>query len=169
MNVAVFCDVSPRNPYLNGRFGRIYYLHLHGCYLLHAGFFFGWFSTLKMEVIISYETSSHVRNTRRYIPEDGSTSDAAHNWTDCSCSPRGPAASVHAEEFGLEQRRSNMAAIFFMNISYLYISRLEFVNKIHFRLGNTNVLLWLWPNAQRYYFFINLWAGVKPSSLLKLS
>jgi hypothetical protein len=29
------------------------------------------FSTLKMEVILSYETSFHTRTTRRHIPEDG--------------------------------------------------------------------------------------------------
>jgi hypothetical protein len=40
-------------------------------YLLHAGFLLGWFSTLKMEMIVSSEMSVHIRTTRRYIPEDG--------------------------------------------------------------------------------------------------
>jgi hypothetical protein len=35
-----------------------------------AGFMFGWFSALKLEVIRSSETSVHIRNTQRYIPED---------------------------------------------------------------------------------------------------
>jgi hypothetical protein len=39
--------------------------------LLNAGFLLGWFSTLKMEVIRSSETSVHIRITRRYIPENG--------------------------------------------------------------------------------------------------
>jgi hypothetical protein len=37
---------------------------------LLAGFLLVWFSTLKMEVIRSSETSVHMRNTKRHIPED---------------------------------------------------------------------------------------------------
>jgi hypothetical protein len=35
-----------------------------------AAFLCGRFSTLKMEVICSSETSVHIRTRRRYIPED---------------------------------------------------------------------------------------------------
>jgi hypothetical protein len=37
----------------------------------HTGFSFTNFSTLKMEAILSSETSVHTRSTRRHIPEDG--------------------------------------------------------------------------------------------------
>jgi hypothetical protein len=37
---------------------------------VHAGFSFADFSTMKMEVICSFETSVHARSTRRHIPED---------------------------------------------------------------------------------------------------
>jgi hypothetical protein len=40
--------------------------------LLQAGFLIGWFSSMKMEMIYSSETSFHIWTTRRYIPEDGS-------------------------------------------------------------------------------------------------
>jgi hypothetical protein len=41
-------------------------------HLLHSDFLLGWFSTVKMEVIHSSETSVHIRTTRRYYtPEDG--------------------------------------------------------------------------------------------------
>jgi hypothetical protein len=40
-------------------------------HVLHAGFLLRWFSTLKMELIDSSETSVHIRTTRSYIPEDG--------------------------------------------------------------------------------------------------
>jgi hypothetical protein len=43
-----------------------------------AGFCLGLFSTLKLEVIASYETSVHIRTTRRYIPEGG-------NFHSCRC------------------------------------------------------------------------------------
>jgi hypothetical protein len=36
-----------------------------------AGFLLSWFSTLKMEVIPSSETSVNIRTTQSYIPEDG--------------------------------------------------------------------------------------------------
>jgi hypothetical protein len=40
-------------------------------HLLHADLLLGWFSTLKMEVIRCFETSVHIRTTRRCdIPED---------------------------------------------------------------------------------------------------
>jgi hypothetical protein len=39
----------------------------------YPSFLFGWFFTLKMEVIRSSETSVHILNTERYIPEDGSS------------------------------------------------------------------------------------------------
>jgi hypothetical protein len=29
MNVAIFWDIAPSNPYVNGRFGGTYHLHLH--------------------------------------------------------------------------------------------------------------------------------------------
>jgi hypothetical protein len=44
--------------------------------LLDAGFLFGLFSALNVEVIPSSVTSVHIRTTRRYILEDGST----HNY-----------------------------------------------------------------------------------------
>jgi hypothetical protein len=42
-------------------------------HLLHVGFLLGWFSTLKMDVILSSETSVHIRTTLRYIIEDGNS------------------------------------------------------------------------------------------------
>jgi hypothetical protein len=39
--------------------------------MLRAGVLLGCFSTLKMEVVGSFETSVHKRTTRRYISEDG--------------------------------------------------------------------------------------------------
>jgi hypothetical protein len=36
----------------------------------HAGFFFGWFSTLKMKVMLSSKTSFHIHSTLSYNPED---------------------------------------------------------------------------------------------------
>jgi hypothetical protein len=39
--------------------------------LLHSGFLFGWFSTSKMDVMFSSETSVHIRTTRHCIPEGG--------------------------------------------------------------------------------------------------
>jgi hypothetical protein len=80
MNVAILWDIAPCSPYTNRRFGRNY-LHLQSrkpaeqetrlqkilpSHLLKAGFLFGLFSTLKTEVIISSETSFHIRTTRRY-------------------------------------------------------------------------------------------------------
>jgi hypothetical protein len=40
-------------------------------HLLKAGFLLGYFSTLKMQVIQTSETSVHIRTTWNYIPEDG--------------------------------------------------------------------------------------------------
>jgi hypothetical protein len=40
-------------------------------HLLEAGFLLGRFSTLKMEVICSSETSVHIRTPRLYIPKYG--------------------------------------------------------------------------------------------------
>jgi hypothetical protein len=45
--------------------------------LLHAGFLLGWYSTHKMEVISSSETSVNIRTTRHYIQEDGNI----HNYS----------------------------------------------------------------------------------------
>jgi hypothetical protein len=39
-------------------------------HLLHTGFFFGRISALKMEVIVSSETSVHIWTARLYIPDD---------------------------------------------------------------------------------------------------
>jgi hypothetical protein len=58
MNVAIFFNIAPSSPYMPS-------------HLQHAGFLLGLFSIMKMEVITSYETSIHIRTTRRYIPEDG--------------------------------------------------------------------------------------------------
>jgi hypothetical protein len=55
--------------------------------LLHAGLLLYWFSTLKMEVICSSETSVYIRTTRRYIPEDYiliTTTVRASNPTSCT-------------------------------------------------------------------------------------
>jgi hypothetical protein len=40
-------------------------------HLLHAGFLLGWFSTLKMEMLHSSETSVHIQSTQHHIPADG--------------------------------------------------------------------------------------------------
>jgi hypothetical protein len=40
-------------------------------HLLHADILLGWFSTLKIEVIISSETLVHTQTPRRYISDDG--------------------------------------------------------------------------------------------------
>jgi hypothetical protein len=40
-------------------------------HLLNADFMIGRFTTMKMEVILSSETSDHIRATRRYIAEVG--------------------------------------------------------------------------------------------------
>jgi hypothetical protein len=40
-------------------------------HLLHTGFLLGWYSTLKMEVISSSETSLHLRIAGSYTTEDG--------------------------------------------------------------------------------------------------
>jgi hypothetical protein len=80
----VFWDVAPCRSCLNRRFGGTYSLHLQGIKSVkeesawaslqppaHAGSLFANFSTLKMEVIRSSETSVHTRSIRRHIPEDG--------------------------------------------------------------------------------------------------
>jgi hypothetical protein len=38
---------------------------------LHAAVLLIWFSTLKIEVILSSETSVHIQTTQHYVPEDG--------------------------------------------------------------------------------------------------
>jgi hypothetical protein len=72
MNVAIFWDIPPCSFYVNRRFGGTYHLHhqVHS-YSLHAGFMLGLFSTLKMGVMRSSETSVRIQTKRRYIPEDG--------------------------------------------------------------------------------------------------
>jgi hypothetical protein len=71
--VAIFWDIAPFSPYVNRRFGGKYHLHLKlPSHLLHAGFWLGRFSALKMEVIRSTETSVYIQTARRYIPEDDS-------------------------------------------------------------------------------------------------
>jgi hypothetical protein len=58
MNVAIFWDTAQES--------REIYL----APVAHF-FFLGRFSTLKIEVICSSETSIHIRTTRQYIPENG--------------------------------------------------------------------------------------------------
>jgi hypothetical protein len=55
LNVATFWDIEPCTS----------------SHLLQAGSFFGGFSTLKMEVMRSSETSVHVWTTGCYISQDG--------------------------------------------------------------------------------------------------
>jgi hypothetical protein len=45
--------------------------------LLQAGFLLGWFSTLKTELILSSETSVHIR---RYVSEDGNILHFQISW-----------------------------------------------------------------------------------------
>jgi hypothetical protein len=83
MNVAIFWDKVPCSTYVKQHFRGTYYLHLQvknqqskkpACLPSHvenAGFLFGWFSTLKMEVICSSKTLLHIQTTWYYIPEDG--------------------------------------------------------------------------------------------------
>jgi hypothetical protein len=74
---AIFRDKAPCSPYTNRRFGGTYHLHhqvrkLHIIVIptdswfclatcSHARFFLDWFSTLKLEVILSSETSVHYK------------------------------------------------------------------------------------------------------------
>jgi hypothetical protein len=61
MNVAIFWDIAPSSPYVNRRFGEMYYLQQH----LADGFLLSYqFLALKMELIRSSETSVHIWTTR---------------------------------------------------------------------------------------------------------
>jgi hypothetical protein len=85
MKNSVFWDVASCRSYVNRYFGGTYRLHLQGrkirelwtsvsrClqYAAAAGSWLADFSTLKMEAILSSETSVHIRSTRRHISEDG--------------------------------------------------------------------------------------------------
>jgi hypothetical protein len=69
MKNAVFWDLAPCRSCLNRRFGGTYRLHLQGRKIRERGTSVSrW---LKMETIISSETSVHTRSTRSHIPEDG--------------------------------------------------------------------------------------------------
>jgi hypothetical protein len=76
MKNAVFWDVAPCRSCVNRRFGGTYHLLLQGRKIrslqppAHAGSSLADFSTLKMEAIISSETSFHTRSTRRHIAEE---------------------------------------------------------------------------------------------------
>jgi hypothetical protein len=51
------------------------------CYLLHAGFSLGLFSTLNMEATCSSETSvDFQRSTRRFIPGDRTLDSCGARW-----------------------------------------------------------------------------------------
>jgi hypothetical protein len=65
---AFFWDVGPCRSCVKRRFGKTYRLHPRPP--AHAGFSLTDFSTLKMEVIRSSETSVHTRATWRHIPQD---------------------------------------------------------------------------------------------------
>jgi hypothetical protein len=79
-NAAILWDIALCSLYVHRRFGGMYHLRLQGlksgCHFTRAGFLLDWFSILKTEVIRSSETSLHIRNTWRYIPEDGNS----HNY-----------------------------------------------------------------------------------------
>jgi hypothetical protein len=72
-NVAIFWDIAPCIPYANRRFGGMYFLHILSGHLLHHVFWLGWFLNLKMEAIISSETSVHIQTTWSYIYEDNNS------------------------------------------------------------------------------------------------
>jgi hypothetical protein len=62
---------TSKNPRIH-IFPNVYiFLGIASWHLLHAGFLFAWFSTLKMELVRSSATSVHIRSTQRYIAEDG--------------------------------------------------------------------------------------------------
>jgi hypothetical protein len=81
MKNAVFWDVAPCRSCLNRRFGGTYHIHLQSRKIsergtsrwlpAHAASSLADFSTLKMKVILSCETSVYTRPTRPHIPEDG--------------------------------------------------------------------------------------------------
>jgi hypothetical protein len=73
MKNAVFWDVAPHRSCVNGRFRRMYHLHLQGRQIRERGTSAnGWQqSAQKMEAIRSSETSIHTRCTRRHTPEGG--------------------------------------------------------------------------------------------------
>jgi hypothetical protein len=71
LDVAVFRDITPSSQYVNRRFGEIYRLHFR---LENQQRGKSWCSRwvgkiLKMEVILSSETSHYISATRRYIQE----------------------------------------------------------------------------------------------------
>jgi hypothetical protein len=78
MNVAIIWDTVPCSPYVNDiseeSITSIFLVEFP-YHLLHAGFWLGWFSALKTEVVLSCGTSVHLRTTRRYIPEDNIIND----------------------------------------------------------------------------------------------
>jgi hypothetical protein len=72
MNVAIFWDIAPCNPYMNHRFVGTYHFHLQGrkstekeASVKHVA------RHVWMEVMLSSETSLYTWTTRPYIPEDG--------------------------------------------------------------------------------------------------
>jgi hypothetical protein len=64
-------DVSEERITCNFRVSKIGLARNQVRHLLHTGFSLGRFSTLKMGLIRSSETSIHIRTTRHYILEDG--------------------------------------------------------------------------------------------------
>jgi hypothetical protein len=70
INVATCWDTAPCTDISEERITFSGSKLSRASHLLHAGFLFGWYSTLKMEVIRSYETSIHIRTTWSYISED---------------------------------------------------------------------------------------------------
>jgi hypothetical protein len=70
-NVAMLWDLAPCNSYVNRCFGITYHSHLHlPNHLPNTGSLLVSFSTLKMQVTRSSETSVHILTTQSYIPED---------------------------------------------------------------------------------------------------
>jgi hypothetical protein len=62
MNVAIFWDIAPCNPYVNRRFVETYHLHVQG-----------WISAeqeISMQQVERH-LLVHIRTTWRYIPDDG--------------------------------------------------------------------------------------------------
>jgi hypothetical protein len=69
MNAAIFWDIALCSLYVKQCFKGKFQL-------LHAGFLIGCISALKMEVILSSETSVHIQTTLCYITEGGNV----HNY-----------------------------------------------------------------------------------------
>jgi hypothetical protein len=64
VNAANFWDIASCSPYVYRRFRGTYHFHLHlPSHLLQTGFFLGWLSILKMEMICSSEISIHIWTT----------------------------------------------------------------------------------------------------------